>query len=287
MAGALLAGGLITACEQSPASSSEALTAQEVAARYGYDIDRETTTPVYALVPQFRDPDDIYARELLGRECLAGVVEYRPSRPGEDTNPTFDERTMQIVFTEEIAQQFGYPQLRTIPQPDTAIPDSVTITAEIQARMVECGQRADERLGVAPQRLLNAIEATAWMGVEDDDAVAQATTRWRECMAPVGLIDLPDRPQLMPTDSIRNAASPTGQDESDSGSVAASEWERGIAVADAHCRTTSGYDRAVHVSRTTAELAAIGADIEGFEAARAEYVEYQKGVDAVIAELGG
>src|SRR5699024_9582697 len=104
---------------------------------------------------------------------------------------------------------------RTIPQPDTAVPDSITITAEMQARMVECGERADERLGVAPQRLLNAIEATAWMGVEDDDAVAQAVSRWRQCMAPVGLIDLPDRPQGMPTDSIRSGASATGDGETD------------------------------------------------------------------------
>lgn len=283
-AGVLLAGGLLTGCEQS--QEPQSLSAKEVSARYGYDVEQATMTPVFALVPQFRDPTDGYARELLGAICLEGVVEYRPTPPGETGDPTFDERTFQTRFDEEIAHLYGYPVLRTFALADTAVPDSVPITDEIHAAMVACGEKTNQRLGRPPERVLNVIEATGWMAVEGDATVAKASDRWQQCMAPVGLIDLPDNPSLMPSPSLSSGMPQEGQPLSDSTEHGVSAWEREVAVADARCRVESGYDRALLQARATAELEAIAADIEAFESARIAFVEYQKGVDAVIAEFG-
>ncbi|MNW69084.1 hypothetical protein D3C74_480080 [compost metagenome] len=64
-----------------------------------------------------------------------------------------------------------------------------------------------------------------------------------------------------------------------------SDREREVAVIDARCRA-EGYDEAVFHARVEGELAAIGRDVEGFEATRDDYLEYQKRIDAVINELG-
>lgn len=106
-------------------------------------------------------------------------------------------------------------------------------------------------------------------------------------MEPVGLIDLPASPSEMPPASV--IPPPVYNADGfaiDPPTTAVTQAERDVAVADARCRVESGYTDAFRQARARGELEAIGADIEGFEAARTAYLEYQKGIDAVIAELG-
>lgn len=72
--------------------------------------------------------------------------------------------------------------------------------------------------------------------------VQAAAAKWKECMAPVGITDLPEQPQLMPPPSKAmewfTTSSPlTGEP---------GEAERQVAVHDAQCRQSSGYSEAMY-----------------------------------------
>lgn len=281
---ALAIGTLATGCGSPSAPASDALTATEVAARYGYDLASATVTPVYALVPEHRDQRDGYARDLLLRQCLDGIAEFQVVPPTPDLDPGFDPRTGQRLFTEEIAAQWGYQ----LPPPTIPIvrPDAETYTPAAEERGLRCGERTKERLGLPPERLLNEMESAGWAAVETSDEVAAAAEEWRACMAPAGISDLPDRPHEMPSPSVVPPLSAEEQDQPP-GSIMPSAREREVAVMDARCREDADVDGAELRARAGAELAAIGRDIDGFESVRRDYQEYNAKIDQVIQELGG
>ncbi len=285
----LLAISTLTAgCGQSQDPDSAGLPAVDVAARYGYDTSSAAMSPVFALVPEYKDPKDGHARDVLASKCLEGVVEYRAVAPGSSAS-LIDERTGQLTFDEDVAAQWGYPQLRLPTSADSAVPEGVEITPAIHEAMVRCGEQADERLGLPPERLLNSIELAGWDAVAADAEVRQAVSRSRECMAPAGVVDLPDAPNEMPPASVVTPGSQTQDAQGNLVGVAnslPSARERQVATLDAQCRASSGYDVAVLQARADAELTAIGQDVDGFEAARSAYQEYEKKLDEVVAELG-
>lgn len=265
-------------------SEDSSLTADDVATRYGYR-GSESLTPVYALVPQFKDPSDGYARDLLARQCLQGVVEYMPAVPGA-SDGFKDERTGQWVLNEPTAQASGYPFLRDRERGTGGVPDGVELTDTILADMQACGAAADERLGSPPARLLNDIEATGWFALDDSPEMAQAIEGWRACMSPLGLVDLPDDPTQMPPPSVIRSVAGVDASEAGYGALPLTDAERDVAVADARCLAQVDYYGIQHQVRAAAELTMIGQNLKEFEAVRQEYQTYQDGVDAVIAELG-
>jgi len=266
-----------------------ALSAEEVADRYGYVVENADLTPSYAIVPGYESLDDAYARDLLARDCLGDVVPYQPMHPDE-TGKFVDERTGQVVFDEEIAAEWGYSADRLESRPDTAVPDDVTVTDEILDEMTRCGERADERLGDPPARPIKAIEDAGWDAVGASEELEDAYRAWAECMEPQGVIDLPDAPSEMPSKSVQTEGSriETAPDvfELDD-SVLPDQREIDVAVADARCRDELDIDGITRRVRATAELEAIGENLEAFEAARADYQDYQRRLDEVIAEFGG
>lgn len=249
----------------------------EMAARYGFDIESATQTPAFALVPEYQDPRDMYARLLLAQQCMAGLLEYHvePPRPSTAAD-VFDSRSGDKRFNEQIAAQWGYHA----PPPDLSTQTSEVSgasSATIDAKRAECGAQARERLDDPPAAPLGRIVQAGWDALAVNDAVADLAAEWRACLAPAGVIDLPDSPEGMPSPSV---APPN-----DEGGTASTR-EREVAVIDAQCREKVGYPGAVLRARTEGELSAIGRDPEGFDAARLEYQKYAKGIDQVIQELG-
>lgn len=276
-------GAFATGCGSPSTPASDGLTGTEVAARYGYDLASATLTPVYALVPEHRNPRDGYARDLLARQCMDGIAEFQVVPPRPDSDRGFESRTGQRIFTEEIAAEWGY-QLppRTIP---VVRPDAETWTPAVEEKGLRCGERTRERLGLPPERLLNEIESSGWAAVATSDEVTTAAEEWRECMAPAGVIDLPDRPHEMPSASVVSPMSPQEQDQPP-GSIVPSAREREVAVMDARCREEADVDGVELRARAKAELVAIGRDIDAFESIRRDYQEYDARIDQVIEELG-
>jgi hypothetical protein len=231
---------------------------------------------VFALVPQYQDPRDTYARALLAQQCLEGEIDGRIPPPGVITGAEpIDPRTGQRNFNLQVAQQYGYelpPQT-----PAEAQAGSIGV-GSTQEQAVECGQRTRERLGLPPAASLAQFVNAGFDAVSTNTDVQAASAAWRQCMTPAGVIDLPETPADMPTSSVQLSGDRAGVP------LAA---ERAIAIADATCRVSSGYDEAVLNARTQGELTAIGRDLEGFESTRAQYVSYGERIDRVVQELGG
>jgi hypothetical protein len=283
---------LATGCGSTAESgdSANALTPDDVAARYGYQVASASMTPAFALVPEYKDPQDRYARDLLAHECLEGVYDYPVIIPRADPAAEgIDPRTLQRNFNEEIAAQWGY-QIPPSPSIDARTGSAPAITPDVHEKMVECGKKTDERLGSPPQPPINAIEEAGWAAVETDPTVKAAAVEWRACMAPAGVVDLPENPHDMPSPSVVTPGSreSTGQgDQALASGVPASAREKEVAILDAQCRTEVGFDSAEFNARVRAELAAIGRDVQGFESAREQYEKYSAGVEEVVRELGG
>lgn len=280
----LALSALVSGCSSSEGGPAESAEAQPVdsnliigmADRYGYEVESATQTPVFALVPEYRDPRDMYARMLLARQCMAGLLVYQvePPRPSTATD-VFDARSGDKRFNEQIAAQWGYQAPPIDPSTRTTEVDGASSDV-IDAKREECGARAQERLGNPPAAPLSRIVTAGWDALEVNDAVTELAAEWRDCMAPAGVIDLPDSPVGMPSQSV----APTTE------GAAPSTRQREVAVLDAQCREQVGYPSAVLRARAEGELSAIGRDPEGFDSARLKYQEYAKGIDQVIQEMG-
>lgn len=277
---------VLTGCAGTPEGEDEpasepGVSSSEVASRYGYDANVATLTPTFAIVPEYRDPRDSYARLLLAQDCLRGVLTYQvePPPPASEAD-VFDQRTGDRRFTVAIAQRWGYQIPPAPPASTSEESDSGLSSEEVDRRRAECGDATRERLGVPPERLLNDTVDAGWMAVDGDAAVRAATAEWNRCMGPAGVVDLPDGPFDMPSPSVGGE---TGSPET---TAAPSEREREVATLDAECRESVGFTNAVFRARADAELAGIGRDIEGFESVRQEFAEYSIGIQQVIEELG-
>jgi len=74
---------------------------------------------------------------------------------------------------------------------------------------------------------------------------------WKQCMKPLGLSDLPDNPVLMPGPQLSQKIGLNPGADAPQSAIAASpgtvsEYERKIAVADAKCRISSGWQQAYY-----------------------------------------
>ena len=76
-------------------------------------------------------------------------------------------------------------------------------------------------------------------------AVRAAAQRWRKCMAPQGITDLPEEPQMAQSVATKfGLGQPDGDDTATDTNVSAEEIK--LAVADAKCREQSGYEQLVY-----------------------------------------
>ena len=75
--------------------------------------------------------------------------------------------------------------------------------------------------------------------------VRAAAQRWRKCMAPQGIADLPEEPQMAQSVATKfGLGQPDGDDTATDTNVSAEEIK--LAVADAKCREQSGYEQLVY-----------------------------------------
>jgi hypothetical protein len=257
--------------------------AEEVAERIGFDGSASSLTPVYALVPEYRDPMEGFARDLLAAECLDGVVEYRAVEPV--STEVFDVRTGQGLFNLSVAERWGYPHLRSWEVEDSAVPDSVMITDQIFDEMVACGEAADLRLGQAPETFLRSVESAGWQALDESDDMRSAESEWRLCMEPTAIEDLPASPLAMPSESVVPESSYL-HGGTFVGSPSPTELERRVAVQDATCRDLVGFDDVMLSVRVQGELEHIGDHIDSFFTSLSDYERYGEGIDQVLRDLG-
>ncbi|MFT0762306.1 hypothetical protein VRY54_04510 [Actinomyces sp. F1_1611] len=149
----------------------------------------------------------IEAEQWLMRDCMAeGGWDYRvavdASAPLAETTSVSWAR----LFTPELAAKYGY---RRAPDPRYPLEDEIEAKGGLDSdqpqgfldRRDVCFDQVREELKQAeapdePSETEQAVSGGYNVLFRDaiTDEVRQAATRWRECMAPLGIVDLPEEP---------------------------------------------------------------------------------------------
>lgn len=123
---------------------------------------------------------------------------------------------------------------------------------------------------------LTYVAATA---ARQDDAVVAAAARWRSCMAPSGVRDLPASPAEMPSESVRR------QFGTDIGSTPVQDAEVAVAERDVACQASSGYRRALYDAEWHRLLHVTATDAAALGAAEPQQLAVDRRLDRTIGRL--
>lgn len=203
--------------------------------------------------------------------------------------PVTNNAVGRKLFDEKIAGEYGYHEQMNprINWADQKASRELTFSLSDEAwdMIGNCLTEAEVRLGIDP-------EAVTYGGFPIDDvasvdSVREATGRWLECMAPLGIADLApgDDPYSMPTGSLTNKWG-LNQDVPEWELDPATVDEIEVAVADAKCRESSGWAEARYQAEWSAEEEFLEKHRKEFEAMRAQYEIQEKNFLAVIAKAG-
>lgn len=196
----------------------------------------------------YRLPDDrlqTYAENLYIANCMKqSGYEYPvqtydwndPATPLESP-PGYNGR-----FTVAKAQAYGYhvsskrreEWLKVVEQKNQLLKDPAadkTFMACSEKLRSSGVFKASDKLGGGVAPYVNDVSKLP--------AVRAAAQRWRKCMAPQGIADLPEEPQIAPSVATKFGLV-------DGGDSAVSAEEIKLAVADAKCREQSGYEQLVY-----------------------------------------
>lgn len=215
------------------------------------------TSPVDEFMPT-KDVAASYASLLLDARCMdkAGYSGWAPPWRDTDPDPGPGWNAVGIrLFNAELASSSGY-----------RIPPAVRsdANAEWQQYVRDLNRRDDpgenkhfEKCRDENQRKhrdvnidgrsLNLAMGYASLGSDKARAsseVKAAAERWRDCMKPQGISDLPETPESMPSHGLD---AKYGIPDDLEGPAAAGEID--VAVADAKCRESSGYTKAFYTVR--------------------------------------
>lgn len=186
-----------------------------------------------------------YARSLVYGACLRGkgFTPPPPALPGSNLTPVYNTNGRKL-FNLDLARRFGYhngpPNGKVAHEGDPKLPGEAT------AR-VECAQEATAALGTSDEAaaLVYSFKTAAYQDAIHSEKWIAAGKRWRKCMLPLGIPDLPTTFEdgVMPTDSQRSRFGMRASDAADAplrSFVPTTVAEVREAEFDAKCRESSG-----------------------------------------------
>lgn len=196
---------------------------------------------------QFREE---YVQAQLAADCMQSAG-YDLEVPWRDLNgPVVRPNRNSVgrkIFTRDLAETYGY---HAGPSPEPTIGDWLAygeslgdLSDEQQTALGTCIERAHEELPPLSleANLAAGITFGAYEGALEDDEVKAAADRWRECMLPLGITDLPTSPLDMPPASISTDVLDSPAEEPN-----VSPAEIAIATHDFDCRVSSGFREALY-----------------------------------------
>lgn len=233
-----------------------------------------------------------YAESLLVEVCMnSRGYEWPIARRDVETlelSPVRSESGRRL-FSIEIAESFGYHEPETLP-PDVVAADralaTLITTPDMEAAIETCiVDEARTELPIPGTEIQQgAILANqALQSAFGDPAVVEAARLWRECMAPMGVSDLPAAPDgedAMPSPSLQLKF---GLGDPDS---VPSVDEIELATADASCRESSGYAQALYDAEWRLQRDALLENADTLTSHRAEIERYVSEARRVINEYG-
>jgi hypothetical protein len=276
---AVAASVAVVAC-----GSEDSTTTSATAKSIGFHPNRK----VYDLpLDQLRSIDDGsvgYATNLLVQDCMqAAGFEFPipPFDPSLRPSATWNS-TGRRLFDPEVAAQYGY---RIAPPPGVDVAQEIALNSRplssAEQRQVDrCRVLAGQRIAPPDSRLVDSLGIAAYDAALSEADTVAAARRWAACLEPQGISDLPDMPNLMPSPSI------VKRFHIGRGGGSASPEEIQIAVADARCRESSGYAKALYDNEVDQQLALFAKNRAALERARAAAKRNLKRARAVIAQHG-
>lgn len=228
-----------------------------------------------------------YAHLLMDTECLTEAG-YPLSPPFRDPSTSWESETWNTVgtrlFTKAIASKYGYHLAPSAEANETQWDAfyQTPLSDSAKGALATCRESRDVQipdiLGTRNQlvMLLTAAEEEARQAEE----VVEAASKWRQCMAPLGVADLPERPSGLPTDSQRSDFDLNDGDLT----AAPSATEIAQATFDAECRDTSGYGRALYNATFDANAKVLEENLSAFENSRVQSKEALEIARKAIAE---
>jgi len=227
-----------------------------------------------------------YAEDILMDRCMKhrrmawSTPVLRPPAPAANDAEV-------ILFTLPLARQYGYHPgpPSTVDPPPAPPPPAIQHAADACLRQL---RRRIPAIGMA-QMGIYTLAAGASEEAQGSAKVLAAAARWRRCMQPQGISDLPTVPWSMPSPSMR-AQFHMGEDPVPGQKFTtrgASPGEIAMAVFDARCRISSGVTRLDYQAEWDAELRLIDQHRDDIERAAAFSRRVTAQIDRVIADGGG
>jgi hypothetical protein len=258
---------------------------------------RHTTYPMnvarYSLpIDQFGRVDSdltAYALGTLVKPCMAqaGFTWPLPGPPSPGGKHTADFNAAgRRLFDVAIATRFGYHlDPRDAPDPAAIALNQRKLTSAERSRLRGCQRTAFRKLPPDNQisELTASLGSAAYETAKNDDGVHRAATKWRECLKPQGISDLPELPTMMPSESL---AREFGFSDGPAIGMAGPKEIR-IAVADAKCRLSSGYTKQFYGVEFDKELSIVDDSRNQLEAARRAILRHNREARSIVEHYRG
>lgn len=274
MAAAIAAATLLVSCSSSTSSSAKV----DHSAFHPNETRFATPLDDYQVTASDDSGDDYdYATHLVVAKCTAERGYH--INVADPANFQGAALAISVPLSVARAERYGYhigPVRGGVE--DTSLSQ---LSPNENAAATACAKRAQAQIGlnVGLDNDVAALAFTAEDAVAADNKVKTAAQRWRACMLPLGIPDLPAEPVLgaMPTESQHRKFWPTGKPEY----VPTVPDEVRQAVFDAKCRQSSGWDSTYYQATIDHQFALMDqhADL------MAKALDQKHRVDARIADV--
>lgn len=230
---------------------------------------------------------ETYAIVLLTQQCLdeQGFVHQVPARTFVEE--PFDT-SIRDFFTPEIVARSGYHSPGTVRERNSDWDKynwRSRSEAEVEAEGACVDQLLDDGFVRYENHVLNfasGLAQAAFAGSLEAPEVKSTAEAWRECMAPRGIEDMPAAPSGMPSESLSDrfelwATPDAGQD------VVVTQEEIELAVFDAQCRQSSGYEQARYDVEWSRQVTLLAENLTALEDVKSQIEEVDRSISDVIA----
>lgn len=230
-----------------------------------------------------------YAERLLVRDCMEPKGFTYPvgaaQRVDAPPHPT-RSASYRKLFNEEIAATYGYGG-PAVAQPTASLDPEEMGALESdagQGAFRECLEKTREELPLPPDRgLAESLAVAGYNAAINREEVVDAAERWRKCMEPLGITDLPDTPEGMPSQSLR---AEWGEAPDDPQGRELTVDEVRIATHDATCRSSSRFSELLYQAEWNIQLEMLTDNEAALERLASANEEHAGLVEVVITDHG-
>lgn len=240
--------------------------------------------------------DDAYTNALavLAEPCMRSAG-YDHSRPAIDVRARSASvsEAGRVLFDVEVAEKWGYggapdPNSKALEIAEAEAASWSEAQSEAYSR---CLDQAHERLEIPDNNnFLSGLALSAWNGATRDPAVLSAAEAWRECMAPLGIPDLPVSPvsgEGLPTSSMAATFGLVVDGRSNEERTRSQRAEEiKVAVFDAECRDTTGFSEALYQAEWMRQTSLVAENGPALAALKSAKIEYESRAIGVFREAG-